>query len=610
MDVELYVYDLSKGLARLYSMPLTGTQIDAIYHTSLVLNGIEYYFGQGIQTAVPGSTHHGQPMEKLHLGQTELPLDVIEEYIQSMAEIYTPESYDLFLHNCNNFTQDLAMFLLGKGIPEHIQNLPQTFLSTPFGQMMKPQIEMALRGVTQGTGTDGVQASPAARPAAAAAAATPAQQPSSPPVSQGVVRMASSLAQLEQHLTAASQSCAVIFFTSATCPPCRMVYPMYDELAAEAGDRAILIKVDISTAMDVSTKYRVRATPTFMTFLKGQKVDEWSGANPAQLRGNVRLLLEMATPTHRHRQLHLPSFQRHLPNYVTYKKIPPLDKLRQKLHPHTDDSTLTSILDFIQRRFITTSHDSAGAAAADVALPASLPTFGPYLQTTLGTLTPENQFALVDLVRLLFLDPRVSGWFAAEDPHHELLRTLLSSTNTAAATTTTTTTIPYPLRITLCQLACNLFTTPLYPDHFFASSPNNDPQLLPLLLNLTTTSLLDPHPNLRIVAASFAYNLAAHNHNARFAGRSDPLPTEMQVELVASLVEALDRETQSREAGHGLLFALGLLVYEAPEDGEVVDLCKAMGVREMIAAKKGVPALQGEEALLREVGEVLLGRGL
>ena len=70
---------------------MTGTQIDAIYHTSLVLNGVEYYFGQGIQTAVPGSTHHGQPMEKLHLGKTELPMDVIEEYIQSLAEIYTPE---------------------------------------------------------------------------------------------------------------------------------------------------------------------------------------------------------------------------------------------------------------------------------------------------------------------------------------------------------------------------------------------------------------------------------------------------------------------------------------------------------------------------------------
>jgi hypothetical protein len=65
--------------------------MDAIYHTSIVLNGVEYYFGQGIQTSAPGSTHHGQPMEVVNLGITELPRDVIEEYLGSLATIYTPE---------------------------------------------------------------------------------------------------------------------------------------------------------------------------------------------------------------------------------------------------------------------------------------------------------------------------------------------------------------------------------------------------------------------------------------------------------------------------------------------------------------------------------------
>lgn len=65
--------------------------MDAIYHTSIVLNGLEYYFGQGIQTSAPGSTHHGQPMEVVKLGTTELPSDVIEEYMGSLASIYTPE---------------------------------------------------------------------------------------------------------------------------------------------------------------------------------------------------------------------------------------------------------------------------------------------------------------------------------------------------------------------------------------------------------------------------------------------------------------------------------------------------------------------------------------
>ena len=65
--------------------------MDAIYHTSLVMNGIEYYFGQGIQTATPGSTHHGQPMEVVKLGTTQLPNEVIEAYLGSLATIYTPE---------------------------------------------------------------------------------------------------------------------------------------------------------------------------------------------------------------------------------------------------------------------------------------------------------------------------------------------------------------------------------------------------------------------------------------------------------------------------------------------------------------------------------------
>ena len=42
MDVELYVYDLSRGLARNMSAALIGVQLDAIYHTSIVFEGIEY----------------------------------------------------------------------------------------------------------------------------------------------------------------------------------------------------------------------------------------------------------------------------------------------------------------------------------------------------------------------------------------------------------------------------------------------------------------------------------------------------------------------------------------------------------------------------------------
>ncbi|OQE31476.1 hypothetical protein PENSTE_c001G05717 [Penicillium steckii] len=593
MDVELYVYDLSKGLARMYSQPLTGTQIDAIYHTSLVLNGVEYFFGQGIQTAHPGSTHHGQPMEKVHMGQTELPNEVIEEYLGSLATIYTPESYDLFLHNCNNFTQDLAMFLVGKSIPEHIRNLPRTFLDTPFGQMMKPQIESALRGVTQGSGP-GTVPGPSLQPhAAQQPTAAPPQQQQPAPAS---VRNVSNLSQLESELSAASDSCAVIFFTSSTCPPCKVVYPTYDELAEEAGDRARLIKVDIGSAYDVSMKYGVRATPTFMTFLKGQKLDEWSGANPGKLSGNVRMLLEMAHPAHPHRQLRLPSFQRSISNFVTYKKVPPLDKLVQKLPSSFRElPDVASVIDFVKQRQ-TSSNDNT--PTADIRVP-DLHTFATTLQSTYPTLPSDSHFAVVDLVRLLFLDPRASGYFAEESQHKTLL-TLLSPLSTEDLSNA-----PYNLRIVALQLACNLFSTPLYPDQL--TSPTSS--LRETTLRLAINSLLDSHSNLRVVAASFAYNLAAYNHNARFDGHPDPLTEEDQVEITASLLEAVSREDQSIESLHGLLFALGLFIYEAPLDGALIDLCRAMGVAETVQAKTKIQALQ-KESLLKEVGGELFVKGL
>ena len=41
------------------------------------------------------------------------------------------------------------MFLIGDGIPDRITSLPQTVLNTPFGQMLKPQLDKAIRGITQ-----------------------------------------------------------------------------------------------------------------------------------------------------------------------------------------------------------------------------------------------------------------------------------------------------------------------------------------------------------------------------------------------------------------------------------------------------------------------------
>jgi desumoylating isopeptidase 1 len=256
------------------------------------------------------------------------------------------------------------MFLVGKGIPEHIRALPEQFLNTPLGQMLKPQIDMALRGFVQGDGGRSRQNIPSSmlQTGPPLAGPQPLYNGAAPPVApKGRVINVSSLRELQLYLASASKSCAVIFFTSSTCAPCKMVYPTYDELSEEAGLKAVLIKVDLDSAFDVSAHYGVRATPTFMTFLKGKKDSEWSGANAAQLRGNVRMLIQMAFPPHPHHDLRLPSLQRKLDRYVTYTKMPPLEKLQGKLSSYGTDPTVTALVTFIKTR--------SSTIPAEVALP-------------------------------------------------------------------------------------------------------------------------------------------------------------------------------------------------------------------------------------------------
>ncbi len=68
-----------------------GIHIDAVYHTALVFGGVEYFFGAGVQTTYPGATHHGRPMEVIPMGRTDLPLEIILEYLESLKQVYTAE---------------------------------------------------------------------------------------------------------------------------------------------------------------------------------------------------------------------------------------------------------------------------------------------------------------------------------------------------------------------------------------------------------------------------------------------------------------------------------------------------------------------------------------
>lgn len=483
------------------------------------------------------------------------------------------QAYDLWSHNCNNFSNDFATFLLGKGIPEHITNLPQTVLETPFGRMIQPQINNMIQNkkATNG-GLVGIESTVAA--------------PKTHHQLLASVRKPTTVQELDGLLAEAKASCAVIFFTSPTCPPCKTLYPLYDELAAEAAHKAVVIMVDISGAYGIGSKYNIRATPTFISFLHGEKENQWVGADPSTLRKNIQLLIQMAWPQHKHTSLRLPTLREQGTKPVLYSKLPPLEKIKAKMGPTADSPAIAGIMHFISSR----STDGL----AESTLP-DLDAFGQFLYSAPSTLPSEVMFTVVDLLRAALIDPRFSGYFA-EEKDHKTIAPLLDYTGSL-------TNCPYSLRLVTLQAACNLFSSPLYPHHILSS-----PKVTGPIVQLITTSLLDEkHHNVRVAAASLSFNIAAANSRVRSEEHRDALSEDVQIELAASLLEAISVEEDSPEALKGFLLAFGYLVYCTVKDGELVDLLRTMDAQSTILAKK---KLFPNEALVREVGTELLGIGL
>ena len=63
------------------------------------------------------------------------------ELLENISHKYTSSTYDVFNHNCNNFTDEVATMILGEGIPKDIIDLPKEFLNTPMGQQIAPMMK-------------------------------------------------------------------------------------------------------------------------------------------------------------------------------------------------------------------------------------------------------------------------------------------------------------------------------------------------------------------------------------------------------------------------------------------------------------------------------------
>ena len=113
---------------------LSGRQIDGIWHTGVHVFGREYYFGGGGTSAsssgITNSTPRAfqamsgfGPTRTVRLGTTTRSRAEFEQYLRTITPNWTCGSYSMLSHNCNNFSDTVSQYLVGKRIPSYITSV-------------------------------------------------------------------------------------------------------------------------------------------------------------------------------------------------------------------------------------------------------------------------------------------------------------------------------------------------------------------------------------------------------------------------------------------------------------------------------------------------------
>ncbi|KAG0219802.1 hypothetical protein BGX33_000644 [Mortierella sp. NVP41] len=545
--VTLFVYDLSQGMARTMSLRFTGRQIDAIYHTSVVIFGREFFYGQGIMSAIPGTTPHGQAIERIDMGETEIPQEVFMEFMDNMRETYTADAYHLLDNNCNNFSNDVCQFLVGKSIPDRITSLPADFLNTPFGQTMRPMIE-GMFGPSRHTPSP----APFNLPGAAAPnTGFPANSFSAPPSATAsattggaaTVPFMTDLSLLRS--TIQNNTATVVYFTSATCPPCRVIAPIYDELVLSKGSQIKGVKVDVGMAQAIGRAYEIRSTPTFMFFLRGEKFSQFSGADQAELRSSIDLLIYSAHPD---------------PIFAKLKSFLPAESGLSE----ADTKQLDKIQAWLKKRAAAKVNQTPEPTMGELG-----PSWKPLLTKIASILPYENQFPLLDILRMLILHTRVAEVYA-KDGNQTLI-------NTFKAVATHGNEGSKPAALMTLRIACNAFSTPLLGTYVLSSAARESTK------QLLVATLLSPVDQQRQTAASLAFDIGVKVAESRSkvkdtvhpslsggGGILEDLEEDWNMECLSAIAAAMEKET-SEEILHRLVASVANFIFmEESHSGAVL----------------------------------------
>jgi thioredoxin 1 len=78
----------------------------------------------------------------------------------------------------------------------------------------------------------------------------------------------------------ASSTPVLVDFTADWCPPCKMVEPVLEQIAADEAGRLKVVSIDVDANPVTTLNYGVLSMPTLALFIDGQIVTQLVGAKP------------------------------------------------------------------------------------------------------------------------------------------------------------------------------------------------------------------------------------------------------------------------------------------------------------------------------------------
>jgi thioredoxin reductase (NADPH) len=99
---------------------------------------------------------------------------------------------------------------------------------------------------------------------------------------------------LKKHATETGLPVIVDFY-SDSCGPCRMMAPIFKQVASSYIDKAVFVKIDTNRQQELSSRYQIRSLPTFQYFLYGQKAhQDVGGIGEQALRQQTESMIRQA----------------------------------------------------------------------------------------------------------------------------------------------------------------------------------------------------------------------------------------------------------------------------------------------------------------------------